>query len=46
MKRMKKKSKGKKWKPLNSDFASTLLKFLIFISIIEGYYIANYMLSS
>jgi hypothetical protein len=46
MKRMKKKSKGKKWKALNNDFASTLLKFLIFISIIEGYFIANYLLSS
>ena len=46
MKRMKKKSKGKNWKALNNDFASTLLKFLIFISIIEGYFIANYLLSS
>lgn len=46
MKRMKKKSKGKKWKALNSDFGSTLLKFLIFISIIEGYFIANYLLSN
>jgi hypothetical protein len=46
MKRMKKKTKGKKWKALNNDFASTLLKFLIFISIIEGYFIANYLLSN
>ena len=46
MKRMKKNSKGKKWKALNNDFATTLLKFLIFISIIEGYFIANYLLSS
>ena len=46
MKRMKKKSKGKKWKALNNDFASTLLKFLIFISIIEGYFIASYLLSN
>jgi hypothetical protein len=45
MKRIKKKGKGKKWKQLNSDFGSTLLKFLIFISIIEGYFIANYLLS-
>lgn len=36
MKRIKKKGKGKKWKQLNSDFGSTLLKFFIFISIIEG----------
>ena len=46
MKRIKKKGKGKKWKQLNSDFGSTLLKFLIFISIIEGYFIANYLLSN
>ena len=45
MKRIKKKGKGKKWKQLNSDFGSTLLKFFIFISIIEGYFIANYLLS-
>lgn len=45
MKRLKKKNKGKKWKPLNSDFGSTLLKFLLFISIIEGYFLANYLLS-
>jgi hypothetical protein len=42
---MKKKNKGKKWKPLNSDFGSTLLKFLLFICIIEGYFLANYLLS-
>jgi hypothetical protein len=46
MKRIKKKGKGKKWKQLNSDFGSTLLKFLMFISIIEGYFIANYLLSN
>lgn len=45
MKRMKKKNKGKKWKPLNSDFGATLLKFLLFICIIEGYFLANYLLS-
>jgi len=45
MKRIKKKNKGKKWKPLNSNFGSTLLKFLLFICIIEGYFIANYLLS-
>ena len=45
MKRLKKKNKGKKWKPLNSDFGSTLLKFMLFISIIEGYFLANYLLS-
>jgi hypothetical protein len=45
MKRMKKKNKGKKWKPLNSDQGATLLKFLLFIFIIEGYFLANYLLS-
>ena len=45
MKRLKKKNKGKKWKPLNNDFGSTLLKLLIFICIIEAYFLANYLLS-
>lgn len=46
MKRIRKKSKGKKLKELNTDFVSTLLKFLLFICIIEGYFLANYLLSS
>lgn len=46
MKRIKKKNKGKKWKKLNTNFGSTLLKFFLFICIIEGYYLANYLLSS
>ena len=45
MKRIKKKNKGKKWKKLNTDFGSTLLKFLVFICIIEGYFLAMYFLS-
>lgn len=45
MKRIKKKNKGKKWKRLNTNFGSTLLKFFLFICIIEGYYLANYLLS-
>lgn len=45
MRRMRKKNKGKKVKELNTDFVSTLLKFLIFISVIEGYFLANYLLS-
>lgn len=45
MKRIKKKNKGKKWKKLNSDFGSTILKFFIFICIIEGYFLATYLLS-
>ena len=45
MKKIKKKSKGKKYKPLTSDFVSTLMKFLLFICIIEGYFLANYLLS-
>lgn len=45
MRRLKKKNKGKKWKALNSDFGSTLFKFLIFILIIEAYFLANYLLS-
>ena len=45
MKKIKKKSKGKKWKQLNSDFMSTLMKFVLFICVIEGYFLANYMLS-
>ncbi len=45
MKRIKKKSKGKKWKKLNSDFGSTLLKFILFICIIEGYFLAMYLFS-
>lgn len=46
LRRNKKKVKGKKWKKLNSDFGSTLLKFLLFIAIIEGYFLTNYLLSS
>ena len=46
LRRNKKKSKGKKWKKLHSDIVSTLLKFLLFIAIIEGYFLANYLLSS
>ena len=45
MKRIKKKNKGKKWKKLNTNFGSTLLKFFLFICIIEGYYLTNYLLS-
>ena len=45
MKRIKKKNKGKKWKKLNTDFGSTLLKFLLFVLIIEGYFLAMYLLS-
>ena len=45
MKRMKKKNKGKKWKKLNTDFGATLLKFLLFICIIECYFICIYLLS-
>lgn len=45
MKRIRKKNKGKKLKELNTDFGSTLLKFLLFICIIEGYFLANYLLS-
>ena len=46
LRRNKKKSKGKKWKKLNNDFGSTLLKFLLFLAIIESYFLANYLLSS
>lgn len=45
MRRSKKKSKGKKWKKLNSDFGATMLKFILFIAVIEGYFLANYLLS-
>lgn len=45
MKRIKKKNKGKKWKKLNTNFGSTLLKFFLFIIIIEGYYLVVYLLS-
>jgi hypothetical protein len=45
MKRIKKKNKGKKWKKLNTDFGSTLLKFLLFLCIIQGYFLAMYLLS-
>ena len=45
MKRLKKKSKGKKWKPLNNDFTSILMKFVVFIALIEGYFLASYLLS-
>lgn len=45
LRRKQKKSKGKKWKKLNNDFGSTLLKFLLFISVIQGYFLANYLLS-
>jgi len=46
MRKMRKKNKGKKWKKLNTDFGSTILKFLLFIFIIEGYFLAIYLLSS
>ena len=46
MKRMKKKNKGKKWKRLNNDFGATLLKFMLFILIIECYFLATYLFSS
>ena len=46
MKRMKKKNKGKKWKKLNTDFGATLLKFLLFICIIESYFLTIYLLTS
>ena len=46
LRRMKKKNKGKKMKELTTDFGSTLMKFLLFLCIIEGYYLANYLLSS
>lgn len=42
---MKKKNKGKKLKELSTNFSSTMLKFLIFLCIIEGYFLANYLLS-
>ena len=45
MKRIRKKNKNKKLKQLKTDFASTLIKFFLFISIIEGYFLANYLLS-
>ena len=45
MKRLKKKSKGKKWKPLNNDFTSILMKFIVFIALIEAYFLASYLLS-
>jgi|LauGreDrversion4_2_1035121.scaffolds.fasta_scaffold52667_1 hypothetical protein len=46
LRRNKKKSKGKKWKKLNSDLSATLMKFFLFIAIIEGYFILIYLLSS
>jgi len=45
LKRIKKKNKGKKMKELSTNFGSTLLKFLLFLCIIEGYFLANYLLS-
>ena len=45
IKRLKKKSKGKKWKALTNDFTQILMKFLVFIILIEAYFIANYLLS-
>lgn len=45
MKRIKKKNKGKKWKKLNTNAGSTIVKFFLFICIIGGYYLANYLLS-
>lgn len=45
LRRNKKKGKGKKWKKLSNDFGSILLKFLLFIAVIEGYFLANFMLS-
>lgn len=46
LKRIKKKNKGKKMKELSTNFGSTLLKFLLFLCIIEGYFLANYLLSN
>lgn len=46
LKRIKKKNKGKKMKELSTNFGATMLKFLLFLSIIEGYFLANYLLSS
>jgi hypothetical protein len=34
LKRIKKKNKGKKMKELSTNFGSTMLKFLLFLSII------------
>ena len=45
MKRKKKGSKGKKWKPLNSNFGETLVKFFLFLCIIEGYFFVIYFLA-
>ena len=45
MKRIKKKSKGKKWKPLKNNFGTILLQFLVFIAILEGYFVVMYLLS-
>ena len=45
LRRNKKKSKGKKWKKLNNDVGSTLLKFVLFIAVIEGYFLTNFLLS-
>jgi len=45
LKRIKKKNKGKKMKELSTNFGSTLLKFVLFLCIIEGYFLANYLLS-
>ena len=45
MRRNKKQGKGKKWKKLSNDFGSIMLKFLLFIAVIEGYFLANFMLS-
>lgn len=45
LRRNKKKGKGKKWKKLSNDFGSIILKFLLFIAVIEGYFLANFMLS-
>jgi hypothetical protein len=45
MKRIKKKNKGKKWKKLSNDFGQTILKFFLFICIIEAYFLGTYLLS-
>ena len=46
IKRLKKSSKRKKWKELNTNVFSILLRFFVIIAMIEGYYLANYFLSA
>lgn len=44
-KKNRKSRKSKKWKQLNNNIMSTIVKFIVFITIVEGYYLANYLLS-